>query len=181
MVGIINANELEEKLNTKTEELILNVLYKLLEFSDYEYLKKQITYVFLNILKESDEFFKEVEEFFNSKYEIVKIGVITEKTYIELLIYFLNSCFNTNFKDIDEFFSDRSLLLYSQEERLNLISCLFISLYNKEELNYELLENFGFNEKIYNSSVNYKHFIKFLNFSYEIVCENEKTLYTYII
>lgn len=180
MVGIINVNskELEEKLNTKTEELILNNLYKHLEVSEYEYFKKQVKFYFANIFKELDEFFKEVEEFFNFKYEIVKIEVINEKTYIEILIDFLNSCFNTNFKDIDEFFTERFLLLYSKEERLNLISCLFISLYNKEELNYELLENFGFNEKIYNSSVNYKHFI---NFSYEIVCKNKQALYTYII
>ncbi|MGN1297380.1 MAG: hypothetical protein ACI4VH_02970 [Clostridia bacterium] len=171
MVGIIQYNELEEKLNTKTEELILNALYKHLEVSEYEYLEKQMLFAFSGI-------FKEVEEFFNFKYEIVKIGVINEKTNIELLIDFLNSCFNTNFKDIDEFFTERFLLLSSKEERLNIICCLFISLYNNEELNYELLENFGFNEKIYNSSVNYKHFI---NFSYEIACKNEQALYTYII
>lgn len=174
MVGIINIKELEEKLNTKTEELFLNDLYKYLETSEYGYLENQIKFDFSDI-------FKELEEFFNFKYEIVNIELINEKTYIELLIDFLNSCFNTNFKDIDEFFSDRSLLLYSKEERLNLISCLFISLYNKEELNYELLENFGFNEKIYNSSVNYKNFIKFFNFIYDISCFNEQAVYTFII
>lgn len=174
MVGIINFKELEEKLNTKCEEILLNDLYKHLEASEYEYLENQIKFDFSDI-------FKEVEEFFNFKYEIVNIKLINEKTNIELLIDFLNSCFNTNFKDIDEFFSDRTLLLYSKEERLNLISCLFISLYNKEELNYELLENFGFNEKIYNSSVNYKHFIKFLNFIYDITCINEQAVYTFII
>lgn len=174
MLGIKQHKELEEKLNTKTEEMFLNDLYKHLEASEYEYLEKQILFDFSDI-------FKEVEEFFNLRYEIIYIGLINEKTNIELLIDFLNSCFNTNFKGIDEFFSDRSLLLYSKEERLNLISCLFISLYNKEELNYELLENFGFNEKIYNSSVNYKHFIKFLNFIYDIICKNEQGLYTYYI
>lgn len=174
MVDIINAKELEKKLNTKCEEMFLNDLYKHLEVSEYEYLEKQVLFDFSDI-------FKELKEFFNFKYEIVNIGLINEKTNIELLIDYLNSCFNTNFKDIDEFFSDRSLLLYSKEERLNLISCLFISLYNKEELNYELLENFGFNEKIYNSGVNYKHFINFLNFIYCITCENEQALYTYYI
>lgn len=174
MVGIINVKELGEELNNKCEEIFLNDLYKHLEASDYEYLEKQILVDFSDI-------FKEVKELFYFRYEIVNIGLINDKTNIELLIDYLNSCFNTNFKGIDEFFSDRSLLLYSKEERLNLISCLFISLYNKEELNYELLENFGFNEKIYNSSVNYKHFIIFLNFIYDITCKNEQALYTYFI
>lgn len=172
MVGIIQYKELEEKLNSTSEELFLNALYKHLDASKFEYLEKQMLFDFSGI-------FKEVKEFFNFKYEITNIGLLYErKTNLELLIEFLNSCFNTNFKHINEFFTERLLLLSSTEERINLIFSLFISLYNKEELNYELLKNFGFNEKICNSSVNYKHFI---NFNYEIACKNEQALYTYII
>ena len=172
MVGIINFKELEDKLDMTSEELFLNDLYKHLEVSDYEYLENQILFDFSSI-------FKEVKEFFNFKCDITNIELLYErKTNMDLLIDFLNSCFNTNFKDINEFFTERLLLLSSTEERINLIFSLFISLYNKEELDYELLETFGFNEKIYNSTVSYKHFI---NFNYEIACKYEQVLYTLII